>query len=32
MASERVRNAVGERQVARVVVVPPKLVNLVTGR
>ena len=32
MASERVRAALGDRQVARVVVVPPKLVNLVTGR
>ena len=31
MASERVRAALGGRQVARVVVVPPKLVNLVTG-
>jgi leucyl-tRNA synthetase len=32
MASERVRAALGDRQVARVVVVPPKLVNLVTSR
>ncbi|HET6751758.1 MAG TPA: class I tRNA ligase family protein [Actinomycetes bacterium] len=32
MASERVRAALADRQVARVVVVPPKLVNLVTGR
>jgi leucyl-tRNA synthetase len=32
MASEKVRAALGERPVARVVVVPPKLVNLVTGR
>jgi leucyl-tRNA synthetase len=32
MASERVRAALGGRPVARVVVVPPKLVNLVTGR
>ena len=32
MASERVRAALGDRQVSRVVVVPPKLVNLVTGR
>ncbi|HEV3504564.1 MAG TPA: class I tRNA ligase family protein, partial [Actinomycetes bacterium] len=32
MASERVRSALGDREVARVVVVPPKLVNLVTGR
>jgi leucyl-tRNA synthetase len=32
MASERVRTALGDRQVSRVVVVPPKLVNLVTGR
>jgi leucyl-tRNA synthetase len=32
LASERVRAALGDRQVARVVVVPPKLVNLVTGR
>jgi leucyl-tRNA synthetase len=32
MTSERVRAALGERQVARVVVVPPKLVNLVTAR
>jgi leucyl-tRNA synthetase len=31
MASERVRAALGGRPVARVVVVPPKLVNLVTG-
>ena len=30
LASERVRTALGDRQVARVVVVPPKLVNLVT--
>jgi leucyl-tRNA synthetase len=32
LASERVRAALGERPVARVVVVPPKLVNVVTGR
>jgi leucyl-tRNA synthetase len=32
LASERVRAALGDRQVARVVVVPPKLVNVVTGR
>jgi leucyl-tRNA synthetase len=32
MASERVRAALAGRPVARVVVVPPKLVNLVTGR
>ncbi|HEV2895417.1 MAG TPA: class I tRNA ligase family protein, partial [Actinomycetota bacterium] len=32
MASERVRTALGDRQVARVVAVPPKLVNLVTAR
>jgi leucyl-tRNA synthetase len=32
MASERVRAALGDRQVSRVVVVPPKLVNLVTSR
>jgi leucyl-tRNA synthetase len=32
MTSERVRAALGGRPVARVVVVPPKLVNLVTGR
>jgi leucyl-tRNA synthetase len=32
LASERVRAALGDRPVARVVVVPPKLVNLVTGR
>ena len=32
MTSERVRAALGDRQVARVVVVPPKLVNLVTAR
>ena len=32
MASERVRAALADRQVGRVVVVPPKLVNLVTGR
>jgi leucyl-tRNA synthetase len=32
MASEKVRAALGDRPVARVVVVPPKLVNLVTGR
>jgi hypothetical protein len=32
MASERVRAALGDRQVARVVVVPPKLVNVVTAR
>jgi leucyl-tRNA synthetase len=32
LASERVRTALAGRQVARVVVVPPKLVNLVTGR
>jgi leucyl-tRNA synthetase len=32
MASEKVRAALGGRPVARVVVVPPKLVNLVTGR
>jgi leucyl-tRNA synthetase len=31
LASERVRAALGDRPVARVVVVPPKLVNLVTG-
>jgi leucyl-tRNA synthetase len=31
LASERVRAALGDRQVVRVVVVPPKLVNLVTG-
>jgi leucyl-tRNA synthetase len=30
MTSERVRAALGDRPVARVVVVPPKLVNLVT--
>jgi leucyl-tRNA synthetase len=30
MASDRVRAALGDRQVVRVVVVPPKLVNLVT--
>jgi len=32
MASERVRAALGGRRVARVVVVPPKLVNVVTTR
>jgi leucyl-tRNA synthetase len=32
MASEKVRTALGDRSVARVVVVPPKLVNLVTAR
>jgi leucyl-tRNA synthetase len=32
MASERVRAALADRQVARVVAVPPKLVNLVTSR
>jgi leucyl-tRNA synthetase len=32
LASEKVRAALGDRPVARVVVVPPKLVNLVTGR
>jgi leucyl-tRNA synthetase len=32
LASERVSAALGERRVARVVVVPPKLVNLVTAR
>jgi leucyl-tRNA synthetase len=32
LASERVQAALGGRPVARVVVVPPKLVNLVTGR
>jgi leucyl-tRNA synthetase len=32
LASEKVRAALGGRPVARVVVVPPKLVNLVTGR
>jgi leucyl-tRNA synthetase len=32
LASEKVRAALGERPVARVVVVPPKLVNLVTAR
>jgi leucyl-tRNA synthetase len=32
LASERVRTALADRQVARVVVVPPKLVNLVTAR
>src|SRR5215208_4428098 len=32
MTSERVRTALAGRQVARVVVVPPKLVNLVTAR
>jgi leucyl-tRNA synthetase len=32
LASERVRAALGDRQVTRVVVVPPKLVNLVTAR
>ena len=31
LASERVRAALGDRRVARVVVVPPKLVNLVTA-
>jgi leucyl-tRNA synthetase len=31
MTSERVRAALGDRQVVRVVVVPPKLVNLVTA-
>ena len=30
--SERVQAALGGREIARVVVVPPKLVNLVTGR
>jgi leucyl-tRNA synthetase len=30
--SERVQAALGGREVARVVVVPPKLVNLVTAR
>jgi len=30
LSSDRIRAALGERQVARVVVVPPKLVNLVT--
>jgi leucyl-tRNA synthetase len=32
LASERVRAALGDRPVARVVVVPPRLVNLVTAR
>jgi leucyl-tRNA synthetase len=32
LASERVRAALDDRPVARVVVVPPKLVNLVTAR
>ena len=32
LASEKVRAALGDRPVARVVVVPPKHVNLVTGR
>jgi leucyl-tRNA synthetase len=32
LASDKVRAALGGRQVARIVVVPPKLVNLVTGR
>jgi leucyl-tRNA synthetase len=32
MASERVRAALGARPVVRVVVVPPKLVNVVTAR
>jgi leucyl-tRNA synthetase len=32
LASERVRGALGGRPVARVVVVPPKLVNVVTAR
>jgi leucyl-tRNA synthetase len=32
MTSERVRTALGDRPVARVVAVPPKLVNLVTAR
>ena len=32
LGSDRVRAAVGDRAVARVVVVPPKLVNVVTGR
>jgi leucyl-tRNA synthetase len=32
LASDRVKAALGDRPVARVVVVPPKLVNLVTGR
>jgi leucyl-tRNA synthetase len=32
MTSDRVRAALGDRQVARVIVVPPKLVNLVTRR
>jgi leucyl-tRNA synthetase len=32
MASDKVRAALGDREVARVVVVPPKLVNLVTSR
>jgi leucyl-tRNA synthetase len=32
LASERIRAALGDRQVARMVVVPPKLVNVVTAR
>jgi leucyl-tRNA synthetase len=32
LGAERVQAALGGREVARVVVVPPKLVNLVTGR
>ena len=32
LASERVRSAIGDRSVARIVVRPPKLVNVVTGR
>jgi leucyl-tRNA synthetase len=32
LASERIRAALGDRPVARVVVVPPKLVNVVTAR